>query len=141
MTTTCERSRRSISSRSSSGLKCQKKRHIAPWVRTLLQDYHILCQRQRAIQAIHIHEPHPSALRTLPDLISVSSPFMTSSTCTTMSSPLLTTRIHITKVSSHRHTRLTSRLRAKCTSTTFLRGKTLRHRASAHIIHRQSRPE
>ena len=140
MTTICGKSRRSTSSLSSSGPRCRKKRHMAPWVRILLQDYHTPCQHQRAIQETHIHAPHPSTLRTPPDTISASSRFTTSSTCTTMSSPLLTTRIHITRASFHRHTRLTSRLRAKCTSTTFLRGKTPPRRASAHIIHPQSQP-
>ncbi len=140
MTTICGRSRRSTSSLSSSGPRCRKKRHMAPWVRILLQDYHTPCQHQRAIQQIHIHAPHPSTLHTPLDTISANSQFTTSSTCTTMSSRLLSTRIHITRTSSHRHTRLTSRPRAKCTSTTFLRGKTPRRRASAHIILRQSQP-
>lgn len=141
MTTFYARSRRSTSSRSLSGPRCRKKRHMAPWVRTLLQDYHTPCQHQRAIQETHKQEPHPSTRHTPLNTISANSQFTTSSTCTTTSSPLPTTRIHTTRVSSHRHTRLTSRLRAKCTSTTFPRGKTPRHRASAHIIHRQLQPE
>ena len=140
MTIICERSRRSISSRSSSGQRCQRKRHMVPWVRTLLQDYHILYQHQRAIQETHIHEPLPSTHRALPDTISANSQFTTNSTYTTMSSPLPTTRIHIIRVSFRRHTRSTSRLRAKCTSMTFLPGKTLQRQASAHIIHHQSQP-
>ena len=140
MTTLCGRSRRSISSRSSSGPKCRRKRHMAPWVRTLLQDYHTPCQRQRATQETHIRAPHRSTLRTPLGTISANSQFTTSSTCTTISCHLLTTRIHTTRASSHRHMRLTSRLRVKCTSTTFLRGKTPQRQASAHIIHRQSQP-
>ena len=139
-TTICGRSRRSTSSRSSSGPRCRKKRHRAPRVRALLQDYHTPYQHLRAIQAIHTREPHLSAHRTLPGTISVSSQFTTSSTCTTMSSPLLTTPIPTTKVSSPRHTRSTSRPRAKCTLMTLLRAKTLRRRASAPITHRQSPP-
>ena len=141
MTTICERSRRSISSRSSSALRCQRKRHMVPWVRTLLQGYHIPCQRQRAIQETHIHEPLPSTHRSLPDMISVNSQSTTNSIYTTMSSPLLTMRIHTIRVSFRRHTRLTSRLRAKCTSMTFPLGKTPQRQASAHIIHHQSQPE
>lgn len=140
MTTLCGRSRRSTSSQSSSEPRCRKKRHMAPWVRTLLQDCHTPCQHQRAIQETHIHAPHPSTLPTPRDTISANSQFTTSLTCTTMSSPLRTTRIHTIKDFSHHHTRLTSRLRAKCTSTTFLRGKTRRRQVSAHIIHRKPQP-
>ena len=140
MTIPYGRSKRSTSSRSSSGPRCRKKLHMVPWVRILLQDYHIPCQPQRATQETHIRAPHLSTLRTPRDSISVSSQFTTNSTCTIMSSPLPTTRINIIKASSHRHTRLTSRPRAKCTSMTFLRGKTRRRQASAHIIHRQSPP-
>ena len=140
MTTPCGRSRRSTSSRSSSGPRCRRKLRMSPWVRILLQDYHIPCQPQRATQETPTRAPRPSALLTPRDLISVSSQSTINSTCTTTSSPLPTTRIHIIKASSHRHTKLTSRLRAKCTSTTFQRGKTLRRQASAHIIHRQSQP-
>ena len=140
MTTICERSRRSTSSRSSSAPRCQRKRHMVPWVRTLLQDYHIPCQRQRAIQEIPRHEPLPSAHRIPPNTISANSQSTTNLTYTTVSSPLLTMRIHIIRVSSRRHTRLTSRLKAKCTSMTFLLGKTLQRQASAHIIHHQSQP-
>ena len=140
MTTTCERSRRNTSSQSSSEPRCRKKRHMVPWVRTLLQDYHIPCQHQRAIQETHIHEPHPSILRSPLVTISANNQFTTNSTCTTTSSPLLMMEIFTIRVSSRRRTRLTSRLRAKCTSMTFLLGKTPRHPASAHIIHRQSQP-
>ena len=136
----CGRSRRSTSSRSSSGPRCRKKRRMAPWVRALLQDYHTPYQPLRAIQAIHIREPRLSAHRTHLGTISVISQFTTSSTCTTMSSPLLTTPIPTIKDSSHRHMRSTSRPRAKCTSMTFPRAKTLRRRASAPITHRQSPP-
>ena len=139
-TTICGRSRRSTSSRSSSGLRCRRKRHMVPWVRTLLQDYHIPYQRQRAIQETHIHEPLPSTHRTPPDTISANSQFTTNSIYTTMSSPLLTMRVHTIRVSFRRHTRLTLRLRAKCTSMTFLLGKTPQRQASAHIIHHQSQP-
>ena len=140
MTILCGRSRKSTSSRSSSGPRCRRKRHMAPWVRTLLQDYHTPCQHQRPIQEIHIHAPHPLTLPTPPDTTSANSQSTINSTCTTMSFPLLTMRIHTTRVSSHHRMRLTSRPRAKCTSTTFPLGKTPQRRASAHIIHPQSQP-
>ena len=139
--TICERSRRITLSRSLNEPRWRRKRHMVPWVRTLLRDYHIPCQHQHPIQGIHRHALHPSTLHTHLDTISASSLFTTSSICITVSFPLPSTQIHTTRGSFPHRTRLTSRPKAKCTSMTSLREKTPPRRASARIILRQSQPE